>query len=229
MNYNALFGESWGPKLQEEISPKKLKYIFDTLKDESSQAEIFPKPEKIFRCLKECPIDKTMVVILGANPYYSPVYKDKVDGLLFSTSEKTPTQVEKVIFAAVESNYDDKMGNYNSDLSDWAKQGVLLLPLDLTTSSHNKGAFIRLWSVFIEAVLRTIQTHCPGAIFVLLGQDALRIQDSLDPLNHDMVLLEHPVKALLMKRNWKHKNIFNYLDRVTNMIHGRKVDWLRRN
>ena len=64
-----------------------------------------------------------------------------------------------------------------------------------------------------------------GDTSVLSGQDALRMQDSLDPLNHDMVLLEHPVKALLMNRNWKHKNIFNYLDRVTNLIFDKKIDW----
>jgi uracil-DNA glycosylase len=224
MNYNALFGESWGPKLQEEISPKKLKYIFDTLKDESSQAEIFPKPEKIFRCLKECPIDKTMVVILGANPYYYPVYKDKADGLLFSSSDKI-TEVQKVIFTGLESNYDKPVTKRSGDLTKWANQGVLLLPLDLTVSSHKKGSHIRLWETFIGAVLRTVQNHCPGAIFVVLGQDGLRWQDSLDPLNHDMVFLEHPVKALLMKRNWKHKNIFNYLDRVTNLIFDRKINW----
>src|SRR6202044_145168 len=119
-------------------------------------------------------------------------------------------ELEKIIFAGLENNYDKKMTNRSGDLTKWANQGVLLLPLDLTVSAHKKGAFIALWEPFIEAVLKAIQEYCPGTIFVLLGQDALRMQDSLDPLNHDMVSLEHPVKALLMNRNWKHKNVFNY-------------------
>ena len=225
MNYNSLFGESWGPKLQEEISPKKLKYIFDSLKDESSQAEIFPKPEKIFRCLKECPLEKIMVVFLGANPYYD--HRNWSDGLLFSTEMEKPlhTKLQGLIFAAIESNYDKVMTNKNANLKRWANQGVLLLPLDLTFHYGKKGSHLRLWEPFIGAIIRTIQTHCPWVIFVLLGQDALRMQDSIDPLNHDMVFLEHPVKALLMNRNWKHKSLFLYLDRVTNMIFGRKIDW----
>jgi uracil-DNA glycosylase len=226
MNYNALFGESWGPKLQEEISPKKLKYIFDRLKEESSQAQILPKSETIFNCFKLCPVEKTMIVFLGANPYYNQP-EGVSNGLLFG-SETVCTKISRLLWAAVCDNFDKevKLNSNRTSLENWAKQGVLLLPLDLTTSSQKKGAFIRLWEPFIEAVIRTIQNHCPGVIFVLLGQDALKIaKNDIDPLNHDIVCLEHPVKALLLKRNFKHKNIFNYLDRVTNMIFGRKIDW----
>lgn len=224
MNYNALFGDSWGPALEQEISPKKLRYIFDRLKEESSQAEIFPKPGEIFRSLKLCPLDKLMVVFLGTNPYHE--HRKWADGLLFSsTCETVLPKIEGLLFRAIEDNYDKQMTNRTADLKRWANQGVLLLPLDLTMKQGKKGAFIRLWEPFIEAVLRVIQNHCPGAIFVLLGQDALRMQDSLDPLEHDMVSLEHPVKAMLMNRNWKHKNIFNYLDRVTNLIFDRKINW----
>jgi uracil-DNA glycosylase len=225
MNYNSLFGDSWGPKLQEEISPKKLKYIFDRLKEESSQAKILPKPETIFHCFKLCPLEKTMIVFLGANPYYDQP-EGVSNGLLFG-SDTVYTKIIGQLWAGVFDNFDKKikLSRQQSSLENWAKQGVLLLPLDLTFSSQKKGAFVTLWGPFIAAVIRTIQTHCPGVIFVLLGQDALQVKDLLDPLNHDMVLLEHPAKSLALNRNWKHKNVFNYLDRVTNMIFDRKIDW----
>lgn len=225
MNYTQLFGESWGPALEKEISPKKLKYIFDRLKEESSQGNVLPKPETIFRCFKLCPLDQLMVVFLGANPYYDRP-EGTSNGLLFG-SDTVYTKVAGLLWAGLFDNYDKKitLTAKHSSLENWAKQGALMLPLDLTFIQGKKGSHIRLWEPFIGAVLRVVQSNCPGAIFVLLGQDALRMQDSLDPLEHDMVSLEHPVKALLMRRNWKHKNIFNYLDRVTNLIFDRKINW----
>jgi uracil-DNA glycosylase len=225
MNYNSLFGDSWGPKLQEQISPKKLKSIFDYLKDQSSQAgNIFPKPEKIFRCFKECPFNKTMVVFLGTNPYYNDF--DLVpDGILFSAMCRGKLLTN--IYRAIEDNYDTKLREIQKqpDLTLWAHQGVLLLPLDLTMEQGKKKAHIKLWEPFIRAVISALQKDAPGVIYVLLGQDSLTHADLIDTLNHDMICLEHPVKALLMKRNWKHKNVFNYLDRVTNMIFNRKINW----
>lgn len=232
MNYNSLFGDTWGPKLEEHISPKKLKYIFDYLKDQSSQAgNIFPKPEKIFRCLKECPFDETMVIMLAVNPYYD-YDNDYVDGILFSNiggknyfNQTLVHPIAELIFNAVEKNYDKPLKNKNPDLTRWANQGVLMLPLDLTMEVHKKKAHIKLWEPFIAAVISALQKDRAGVIYVLLGQDSLTHADLIDPLSSDIVCLEHPAKALALRRNWKHKNVFNYLDRVTNLIFDRKIDW----
>ncbi len=226
LNYKLLFGDSWGPALRPLLSSDTLSGIFKVIRERSEKGEeIFPKADLIFAPFRECPTDKTMVVILGANPYYE--HKKWTDGLLFSSTLTKPLipKVEGLIFDAIEDNYDKKLTNREGDLKRWANQGVLLLPLDLTFTLGKKGSHIKLWEPFVEAIIQTIQTHCPGVIFVLLGQDALKMKDLLDPLTHDMVALEHPAKSVLMNRNWKHKNIFNYLDRVTNMIFNRKINW----
>jgi len=219
--YEDLLG-SWYSKLAPFLKSEEFKNILRTLKEESSQTEIFPKPEKIFNCFKYCPFDKTMVVFLGANPYYN---FSKSDGLLFSHEGPGTNKLLKLVFNAIEDNYDKKLKNTDSNLERWANQGVLLLSLDLTFCYGKRGSHIKLWGPFLRAVISALHEHHPGVIYVLFGQDSLKYADLIDPTSNDIFCVEHPAKSLILGRNWKHKNVFLYLDRVTNMIFNRKINW----
>jgi uracil DNA glycosylase len=230
MDYEKLVGKTWGtnPTMISFFKSKDFKKIVQSLKEESLHPgnKIFPKGEEIFLPFRLCPMDKVMVVFLGTNPYYNHP-EGTSNGLLFG-SNTVRTLVLKTIFNGVFDNFDKKIELTKShfSLNKWAEQGALFLPLDLTMVQGKKGAHISLWEPFLRAVISALQSTCPGVIYVLLGQDALRIKGWLDPLSSDMVFLEHPAKAVALNRNWKHKNIFTYIDRVTNMIFNRKINWL---
>jgi uracil DNA glycosylase len=231
MDYEKLVGKTWGtnPTMISFFKSKDFKKIVQSLKEESlhSRENIFPKGEEIFLPFRLCPMDEVMVVFLGVNPYFTD--RKWSDGILFSAPSLTGTAIPKVlatVFRGVADNYDTKLKNRSLDLSRWVRQGALFLPLDLTMVQGKKGAHISLWEPFLRAVISALQSTCPGVIYVLLGQDALRIKERLDPSSSDVICVEHPSKAVSLNRNWKHKNVFTYLDRVTNLIFNRKINWL---
>lgn len=229
MDYEKVLGKTWGtnPTMISFFKSKDFKKIVQTLKEESlhSRENIFPKGEEIFRPFRLCPMDRTMVVFIGTNPLYK--LPSLSTGVLFGIPGPGILKEFKLILDAVVDNYDTKYPRNESDvLEAWTNQGALFLPLDLTMKQGIKGAHISLWEPFLRAVISALQSTCPGVIYVLLGQDALRIKDWLDPSSSDTISLEHPSKAIALGRNWKHRNIFTYTDRVTNMIFGRKINWL---
>lgn len=91
-----------------------------------------PTKEKVFRALKEVPLDKVKVLILGKDPYPNP--KD-AHGLAFSSDNlKTPDSL-KNIFKAIDSAYGSNLfDKAQNNLTNWVKEGVLLLNTGLTYS-----------------------------------------------------------------------------------------------
>jgi uracil-DNA glycosylase len=59
----------------------------------------------------------------------------------------------------------------NGDLSDWAKQGVLLLNSALTFSKQHHR-FLSLWQPFVNHMITYIDQHVDGVVFILWGNFA---------------------------------------------------------
>jgi uracil-DNA glycosylase len=59
----------------------------------------------------------------------------------------------------------------NGDLTDWAEQGVLLLNSALTFSKSVPN-FLSLWKPFIEFLIKYIDEHLNGVVFILWGKFA---------------------------------------------------------
>ena len=91
-----------------------------------------PTKEKVFRALKEVPLNKVKVLILGKDPYPNP--KD-AHGLAFSSDNvKTPDSL-KNIFKAIDSAYGSNLfEKAQNNLTNWVNDGVLLLNTGLTYS-----------------------------------------------------------------------------------------------
>lgn len=146
-----------------------------------------PKKSDIFNALTLVPFDKLKVVILGKDPYPNP--KD-AHGLAFSSKNSVTPDSLKNIFKSIDTTYGTNLldQKYN-ELSDWAKQGVLLLNTALTfqkiqdesldkkqlqslqTKTQNHHA--KIWRPFVKTIINkilTIKEH-PTVIF-LWGNDA---------------------------------------------------------
>ena len=91
-----------------------------------------PTKEKVFRALKEVPLSKVKVLILGKDPYPNP--KD-AHGLAFSSDNvKTPDSL-KNIFKAIDTAYGSNLfEKAQNNLTNWVNEGVLLLNTGLTYS-----------------------------------------------------------------------------------------------
>ncbi len=94
-----------------------------------------PQKENIFNALKTVPYNKVKVVILGQDPYPNPAH---AHGLAFSSKDTVTPESLKNIFKSIDSVYNSNLfKNAYNDLTNWAKQGVLLLNTSLTYSKIN--------------------------------------------------------------------------------------------
>jgi uracil-DNA glycosylase len=129
-----------------------------------------PGPGAIFRALELTPPDSVRVVILGQDPYPTP---GVATGLAFSVPDEAPLPRSLAnIFR--ELREDTGLMRASGDLSDWARQGVLLLNAALTVPVGEANGHAHLgWRSLTDEVLALVAAR-PTA-FVLWGRPAERI------------------------------------------------------
>lgn len=200
------------------------------LKEEvDSGRTIFPLFDNVFRCFKECPLDKLRVVILTSNAYMD----GEADGLALSNSKAKGSpfhewhMISHTLLDAVEEDVaENKLYlDRDPDLTRWANQGVLLLNCDLSSEKDRPGGHVQLWRPFIEYILTMVCLNSVHIVFVLLGKEAGKYEEQVVSNRHDHYLLEHPMKAAREKRPWRHHRIFTTINNILNFIHGEQINW----
>ena len=109
--------------------------------------------ENIFKALEYTDYNDIKVVILGQDPYHG---EGEAQGLSFSIPNDIKiTPSLRNIFKELKN--DLNIERTNTDLSDWAKQGILLLNAILTVckdtplSHKDKG-----WEIFTDEIIKKI-------------------------------------------------------------------------
>ena len=135
-----------------------------------------PKPEDIFAAFKLTRYAKLKIVVIGQDPYTSIDENGQLTamGLAFSARQSTvPPSLKNIYLCLKQSNLIQSIPS-TSDLTGWAKQGVLLLNKSLTANrlvganSHSK-----LWKGYIDDVIEGLcSTYESPLIFMLWGNDA---------------------------------------------------------
>ena len=145
-----MINKKWDIVLKEEVKKEYFKNLGIFVKNEYKTKTIFPPYDNIFDALRFTDYDKVKVVILGQDPYHGI---GEAHGLSFSVKEgvKMPPSLLN-IFKELYSDLGIK--RTKSDLTDWAKEGVLLLNSIMTVvkdsplSHKNKG-----WETFTDNVI----------------------------------------------------------------------------
>jgi uracil-DNA glycosylase len=130
--------------------------------EEYAKRIFYPKREEIFNALNLTPFEKVKVVIIGQDPYHGP---GQAHGLCFSTkSEDIPRSLRNIY----EECGIEKPSH--GDLTEWAKQGVLLLNATLTVQEGKAGSHQdRGWEEFTGAVIRAVNKKPEAVVFMLWG------------------------------------------------------------
>jgi uracil-DNA glycosylase len=149
-----------------------------------------PPPAMVFRALELTPPDQVKAVILGQDPY--PKAGD-AHGLAFSyVGPKAVPASLRVIFRELCNDIGCPTPR-NGDLTDWARQGVLLLNAALTTETGRSGAHMRLgWSALVDQVVATVSAERPAVAFLLWGANARSRAPLIDDAKHLVVESGHP-------------------------------------
>ena len=136
-----MINKKWDIVLKDEFKKDYFKKLGIFVKNEYKTKTVFPEYENIFDALRFTDYDEVKVVILGQDPYHG---LGEAHGLSFSVREgiKMPPSLLN-IFKELYSDLGIK--RTKSDLTDWAKEGVLLLNSIMTVvkdtplSHKNKG------------------------------------------------------------------------------------------
>lgn len=155
-----------------------------------SGAQVYPA--EVLRALELTPLEAVRCVILGQDPYHGP---GQAHGLSFSVPEgvRTPPSLRN-IFAELQREFGQAPPS--TDLSSWARQGVLLLNTTLTVeegqaASHaNKG-----WEGLTERLLLAVAERARPCVYLLWGAHAQRFEPLL------LAKASAPLDTLVLKSN----------------------------
>ena len=136
----------------------------------AAEKNVYPAAENIFAAFRACPVSAVRVVILGQDPYHEP---GQAMGLSFSVPDgcKAPPSLRN-IFKELEAELGPGCAAH-TDLTLWARQGVLLLNTVLTVESGKANGHKSFgWQRFTDAVLAACAGLPQPVAFVLWGGQA---------------------------------------------------------
>ena len=184
-----MINKKWDVVLKDEFKKDYFRNLGIFVKKEYKTKTIFPPYQNIFDALRFTDYDEVKVVILGQDPYHG---LGEAHGLSFSVRKgvKMPPSLLNIL----KELYNDLGVKRNtSDLTDWAKQGVLLLNSIMTVekdkplSHKDKG-----WEVFTDTVISKLNEREDPVIFVLWGSFARSKKELITNPNHKIIESVHP-------------------------------------
>jgi uracil-DNA glycosylase len=167
----ALAGTAWADRLA--LAPGALDPLDRFLAEERRRARVLPDSADVLQALQLTPPDDVRAVILGQDPYPTPGH---AHGLAFSYrgDGSRPRSLGNVV-RELEADLGIAVPAGASDLTPWARGGVLLLNAVLTVRAGEAGSHRRRgWETFTDAVLDVLRREDTPRVFMLWGADARR-------------------------------------------------------
>ena len=184
-----MFNNSWDNILSEEMNKSYFKYIKDFIKEERLSKTIYPPAADLFNAFKLTDFKDIKVVILGQDPYHG---ENEAMGLSFSVRRgvRTPPSLRNIF---KELNDDLGIERIDTDLSDWAKQGVFLLNTVLTVEKDKANSHKDIgWEIFTDFVIKEINDKLDNVVFILWGRYARDKKRLITNPNHYIIESAHP-------------------------------------
>jgi len=180
----------WQSFFQTERTRAYYIHLDSFIKSDRLKTTVFPKEIDVFKAFELASLDKLKVVIIGQDPYHKV---NKAHGLSFSvnTGIKTPPSLVN-IYKELQTDLNIPMANHGN-LTDWAKQGVLLLNATLTVREGQPGSHQHQgWEIFTDAVITYISENKEGIVFLLWGNFAKSKKNLINASKHLILEAAHP-------------------------------------
>jgi uracil-DNA glycosylase len=187
---NVTIEESWKKVLGSEFEKEYFKTLRDFIHSEYRNKTIYPPAKQIFNAFDSCPFESVKVVILGQDPYHEP---SQAHGLSFSVLPPCPPPPSLVnIYKEIRSDV-GTLVSANGDLTDWSRQGVLLLNATLTVEAHKAGSHQNKgWETFTDSAIKALAENREHLVFMLWGSYAQRKGAFIDRSRHLVLQAPHP-------------------------------------
>lgn len=180
----------WAEPLSEEYKKPYYKELYDKVKEEYSNYQVFPDPEDIFNAFHYTPLHNVKVVILGQDPYHDV---GQAHGLCFSVKQGVAVPPSLCnIYKELKSDLGCYIPN-NGYLKKWADQGVMLLNTALTVRAHEANSHKDIgWEKFTDAAIRILNEQDRPIVYLLWGRFAQMKKKMLNNPKHLILEAAHP-------------------------------------
>ena len=165
-----MIGNDWDNVLSSIYEGNYFEPLLKCVQHEYSIHTVYPGKKEVFNALRLTPFRDVKVVIVGQDPYHG---EGEAHGLSFSVKDgvKLPPSLKNIY----KELYDD-LGvpiRNTGDLTNWAKQGVLLLNSTLTVIKDTPNSHSNIgWQQFTDDVISLIDENKRNVVFILWGNYA---------------------------------------------------------
>ena len=221
-----MISSDWGNILKEEMQKDYFVNLSAFLDDEYKTKNIFPPRNEIFTALELSSYENTKVVILGQDPYHG---EGQAHGLCFSVKPGIePPPSLKNMFKELQDDFGIRPPNHGY-LSDWAKQGILMLNTSLTVeegkpNSHSKKG----WTIFTDKIIQLLNERERPVIFILWGNNAREKLGLITGKQHFVLSAAHP-SPLSASRGFFGCRHFSKINIILEKLEQEKINWQLRN
>ncbi|TYQ05797.1 UNVERIFIED_ORG: uracil-DNA glycosylase [Zoogloea ramigera] len=180
---------SWKAHLQDQFEQPYWQSLTAFVKEEYAAGPCCPAGKDIFRAFDLTPFDAVKVVILGQDPYHTP---GAAMGFCFSVPDgNRPQPSLQNIFQELRD--DTGVERRQTDLTDWAEQGVFLLNSVLTVRARQAGSHANKgWETFTDSAIARLSGQRDGLVFILWGSYAIAKCALIDTSKHLVITSPHP-------------------------------------
>lgn len=184
-----MINKKWDIILEPEFKKNYFKDLGIFVKNEYKSKIIYPQYKDIFNALRFTDYDEVKVVILGQDPYHG---EREAHGLSFSVQEGVamPPSLRNIF---KELSTDIGVNRNLTDLTDWAKQGVLLLNSIMTVvKDHPLSHKDKGWEIFTDYVIKKLGEREEPMVFILWGNYARSKKELISNKKHLILESVHP-------------------------------------
>jgi uracil-DNA glycosylase len=212
-----MFFESMDQSWQRLLAPSK-ELLYEIEQQLNSTPNLTPAHTQIMRAF-ELPVEDIRVLLLGQDPYPAD---GMACGLAFANAPGTKTpQSLKNLMKELQSDLPGVSAS--ADLTNWSKQGVMLLNSALTTVVGSSGSHQGLWRKFIEDAVSSLDQARVGKLVCLsLGLEAKKLAGLVEL--GDVVYAAHP-SPLSAHRGFFGSRIYSRVNQALSDQGQEPIDW----
>lgn len=180
----------WNSFLSDIVKSNNFIQLNNFIDREYKNRVVYPQYDDIFRAFNLLDPSEVKVVIIGQDPYHGV---NQANGLAFSISKncKIPPSLKNIFKELCDDIgclYPD-----NGDLTQWAKEGVLLINSVLTVENSKPNSHKNHgWELFTSNVIENLSHRYKHIAFILWGIPSQKKETLIDATKHLILKAPHP-------------------------------------
>ncbi len=179
----------WLEILKDDLNSDYFEELRCFLKEQYRTKTVFPPKDKVMSALSLTDYSDVKVVIIGQDPYHG---EGQAHGLAFSVLEVPPPPSLKNIYKELAEDV-GFVPPTHGNLTQWCKQGVLLLNTVLTVEKAKPGSHRgKGWERFTDTIIARLNERDTPIVFMLWGKNAAEKQRLITNKRHLVLIAAHP-------------------------------------